>query len=174
MAGSILRVAALLVAPLLVNAVKITETSSKLTFSNRHVSFDIRKSNGYIQNIIYQNTNLLGNVSGLAGQMYTDWTAGGFSLVPNSSHEIFNGSDWAGIVFTDNNTATGGFVQRSWFLRDDESGLHSFLRLAFFNETNPVQGVLGESRTMFRPHTDLWTHVVTNSEQYASHCLLIK
>ncbi|TFY79933.1 hypothetical protein EWM64_g4079 [Hericium alpestre] len=167
MAGSILRVAALLVAALLANAVQITETSSQLTFWNRHVSFDIQKSNGYIQNIIYQNTSLLGNVSALTGQLYTDWPSNGFALVSNSSHEIFNGSDWAGIVFTDNNAATGGLVQRSWFLRDEESGLHSFLRLAFFNETNPVQGALGESRTMFRPNTDLWTHVATHPSNRA-------
>jgi rhamnogalacturonan endolyase len=95
------------------------------------------------------------------------------------------GADWAGIVLTDNDTTVGMMcvllyllvsflptvehthrVQRSWFLRDGESGLHSFLRLGYHNATGPSLGRLGESRTMFRPNGGPWTHIVTNSEQW--------
>ncbi|KIY50794.1 galactose mutarotase-like protein, partial [Fistulina hepatica ATCC 64428] len=58
--------------------------------------------------------------------------------------------------------------QRSWFVRDGEPGLHSFLRLAYCNSTDPVKGSLGETRTMFRPNGGPWTHIITNEEQYAS------
>ncbi|TFY50246.1 hypothetical protein EVG20_g11632 [Dentipellis fragilis] len=164
-----LRTLVLFAIAVVASAVQVTETASKLTFSNARVSFDVQKSNGYIQNVTYQGTSLLGPVSGNAGQLYTDWPSNGFSLVANSSRQVLQGRDWAGIVITDNNTATGSLVQRSWFLRDEESGIHSFLRLAYFNETKPNQGALGESRTMFRPNTPLWTHIVTNNEQYATH-----
>ena len=57
-------------------------------------------------------------------------------------------------------------VQRSWFLRDGETGLHSFIRLAYHNATGPSKGQLGEVRTMFRPNGGPWTTLVTNAEQW--------
>ncbi|KAJ7347101.1 galactose mutarotase-like protein [Mycena albidolilacea] len=151
----------------LAQAVNITETATFLTFSNPLVSFNILKSNGYIQNVVYQNTSLLGTFSGNAGQTYTDFPSAVFSLF-NTTYKTYMGSDWAGIVFTDINP-TGSTVQRSWWLRDEESGLHSFVRLGYHNSTGPALGPLGEVRTMFRPNpaTGLWTHLITNREQYA-------
>ena len=58
-------------------------------------------------------------------------------------------------------------VQRSWFLRDNEAGLHSFVRLAYHNPSDTVgRGGLGEVRTMFRPSSGPWTTLVTNEEQW--------
>lgn len=58
-------------------------------------------------------------------------------------------------------------VQRSWFLRDNEAGLHSFVRLAYHNPNDTVgKGGLGEVRTMFRPNGGPWTTLVTNEEQW--------
>jgi rhamnogalacturonan endolyase len=60
-------------------------------------------------------------------------------------------------------------VQRAWFLRDGENGLHSFVRMHYYNSTYSP-GALGESRTMFRPNNALgaspWTHIVTDDEQW--------
>ena len=40
-------------------------------------------------------------------------------------------------------------VQRSWFLRDNEAGLHSFVRLAYHNPSDTVgRGGLGEVRAV--------------------------
>ncbi|KAJ7883378.1 hypothetical protein B0H13DRAFT_2344131 [Mycena leptocephala] len=126
---------------------------------------------------------LLGAVSGNAGQLYSgafdkfnspeyflslttpaDFPSAVFGITGNASSEIVGDADWAGIVLTDNDTTVGMIVQRSWFLRDGESGLHSFLRLGYHNATGPSLGRLGESRTMFRPNGGPWTHIVTNSE----------
>lgn len=112
----------------------------------------------------------------------SDFPSNVFTFTGNATYDIYTGSDWAGVVL--NNTNAGGTlydslahiakmdtdfvlsVQRSWFLRDGESGLHSFLRLAYYNSSQVSIGSLGESRTMFRPNGGPWTHLVTNSEQW--------
>lgn len=142
-------------------------------------------------------------MSGNAGQVYTgeydvpslelftfhtiitDFPSNVFALTGNSTYEIANGSDWAGIILTDNDGLGSTSVvplakilclytysapllisvQRSWFLRDNESGLHSFVRLAYYNKTFS-KGELGEVRTMFRPNSPVWTTLVTNDEQW--------
>ncbi|KAJ7745590.1 galactose mutarotase-like protein [Mycena maculata] len=131
-----------------VNAVTVSQTASRITFSDSELSFDLPlTSNGYIQNIVHRNTSILGPLSGLSAQVYTDWPSNAF----------------------DNNTAAGSLVQRSWFLRDGEAGLHSFVRLNYYNSSNSLGG-LGEVRTMFRPNPNdaPWTHLITNSGQYAT------
>ncbi|KAJ7174632.1 galactose mutarotase-like protein, partial [Mycena filopes] len=147
--------------------VSVTQSSAIYSFANDLISFDVVKTTGYIHNIAYQNTSMLGPVSGNAGQLYSDFPSLIFSITNNASSQIVQGADWAGIVLTDNVTSVGTVVQRSWFLRNGESGLHSFMRLAYHNATGPSRGPLGESRTMFRPNAALWTHLVTNGEQWA-------
>ncbi|KAI0825156.1 galactose mutarotase-like protein [Trametes gibbosa] len=144
-----------------VNAVTVNSTASIYTFANDRLSFNVVKKNGYIQNLLFDGIAVLGTLSGNAGQLYT-----GFALVGTSA-EIVQGIDYAGIVLTDNDTASGSLVQRSWFLRDGETGLHSFVRLAYHNSAVPTKGALGEVRTMFRPNDGPWTTLVTNSEQWA-------
>ena len=63
---------------------------------------------------------------------------------------------------------TGQVLQQYWFLRDGETGLHTFSRLAYYNKTKPFLRNLQEMRTLFRPNTPLWTHLVTNEEQFAT------
>ncbi|THV00289.1 galactose mutarotase-like protein [Dendrothele bispora CBS 962.96] len=147
-------------------AVVVQETSSIFRLSNEEISFDLVKATGVVQNLTYRGVSLLGSVSGNTGKAYTDFPSNLFSLTGNSSFDLVNGPDWSGVVFTDNDTS-GSIVQRSWFLRDTEAGLHSFVRLAYYNATVPFKGALGESRTMFRPNGGPWTHLVTNHEQWA-------
>ncbi|KAI0335297.1 galactose mutarotase-like protein [Cubamyces sp. BRFM 1775] len=146
-------------------AVTINQTASTYTFANDRVSFDVVKSNGYIRNLVFDGVSVLGTLSGNAGQLYTDFPSNAFALTGNLEGEVVQGRNYAGIVLTDNDTATGSLVQRSWFLRDGEAGLHSFVRLAYFNDT--PKGALGEVRTMFRPNGGPWTTLVTNAEQWA-------
>ena len=58
-------------------------------------------------------------------------------------------------------------LEQYWFLRDGETGLHAFSRLTYHNEAVPFLRNLQELRTLFRPNTDIWTHLITNGAQYA-------
>ncbi|KAJ3752332.1 rhamnogalacturonan lyase [Lentinula raphanica] len=147
-------------------SIQIHETDTSILLANDLISFGLLKTTSAIQNLTYQDVSLLGTVDGLTGQAYTDFPSDTFTTTGNSSYEIVTGSDWAGVVFTDNDTV-GSTVQRSWFLHDSESGIHSFVRLAYYNDTVTSKGELGESRTMFRPNGGPWTHIITNREQWA-------
>jgi rhamnogalacturonan endolyase len=62
---------------------------------------------------------------------------------------------------------TGQAFQQFWFLRDGESGWHSFTRLYFDNGTAGIDlGNVQEFRQVFSPNTVMWTHLVTNDLQY--------
>ncbi|KAI8995606.1 galactose mutarotase-like protein [Trametes punicea] len=148
-------------------AVTVNETASTYTFTNDRVSFDVVAPHGYIRNLIFDGISVLGSLSGDAGQLYTDFPSNTFALTESSEAQIVHGSGYAGIVLTDNDTSTGSLVQRWWFLRDGETGLHSFVRLAYHNASVPSKGELGEVRTMFRPNGGPWTTLVTNAEQWA-------
>ncbi|OSD03458.1 polysaccharide lyase family 4 protein [Trametes coccinea BRFM310] len=148
-------------------AVNVNETSSAYTFVNDRISFNVIKNSGYIRDLLFDGISVLGNLSGNAGQLYTDFPGNAFALTGSAEAKIITGRGYAGIVLTDNDTTTGSLVQRSWFLRDGETGLHSFVRLAYHNDTVPSKGELGEVRTMFRPNGGPWTTLVTNSEQWA-------
>ncbi|KAF7320606.1 Galactose mutarotase-like protein [Mycena chlorophos] len=164
-----LLVGAFLQAATVALAVSVVESSTLYTFSNPLVSFDVVKTTGYIRNLTFNGTDYLGPVSGNAGQLYTDFPSAVFAITNNASSQIVSSptGDWAGIVLTDNATDVGTLVQRSWFLRESETGLHSFLRLGYYNTSGPALGSLGESRTMFRPNSPLWTYLVTNGNQWA-------
>jgi rhamnogalacturonan endolyase len=62
---------------------------------------------------------------------------------------------------------TGQILEQHWFLREGETGLHTFSRIAYHNSTTPFLRNLQEFRTLFRPSTDLWTDLITNDEIYA-------
>lgn len=68
---------------------------------------------------------------------------------------------------SDTYTPTGQVLEQYWFLRDGETGLHAFSRIAYYNETTPFLRNLQEFRTLFRPNSDIWTHLATNAVQYA-------
>ncbi|KAE9407534.1 rhamnogalacturonan lyase [Gymnopus androsaceus JB14] len=150
----------------LVGSVSVNETETSILLANDEISFGLLKTTSAIQNLTYLNVSLLGPVDGLTGQAYTDFPSDTFTTTGNSSYEIFTGNDWAGVVFTDNDTF-GSTVQRSWFLHASEPGIHSFVRLAYYNDTVTSKGELGESRTMFRPNGGPWSYIITNGEQWA-------
>ena len=68
---------------------------------------------------------------------------------------------------SDTYAATGQVLEQYWFLRDGETGLHTFSRLAYHNSTTPFLRNLQEFRTLFRPNSRIWTHLLTNEKQYA-------
>jgi rhamnogalacturonan endolyase len=89
-----------------------------------------------------------------------------------SKYRLIQGTDssniaYGGIVMSDTHPTTGQLMEQYWFLRDGETGLHMFSRLAYHNETTPFLRNLQEMRTLFRPNTTLWTHLSSSSDFYA-------
>jgi rhamnogalacturonan endolyase len=68
---------------------------------------------------------------------------------------------------SDTYTPTGQTLEQYWFLREGETGLHTFSRIYYYNKTTPFLRNLQEFRTLFRPNTPLWTNLTTNAKQYA-------
>lgn len=66
-------------------------------------------------------------------------------------------------------TATGQRLEQYWFLKEGETGLHTFSRIVYNNKTTPFLRNLQEFRTMFRPNHNppLFTHFVSN-EKFAA------
>lgn len=64
---------------------------------------------------------------------------------------------------------TGQRLEQYWFLKEGETGLHTFSRVVYHNETTPFLRNLQEFRTMFRPNHEpaFFTHFVTN-EKFAA------
>ncbi|ORY59706.1 polysaccharide lyase family 4 protein [Pseudomassariella vexata] len=90
----------------------------------------------------------------------------------NSTYKLFKGVDstnvsYGGIVMSEVYPPTGQILEQYWFLRDGETGLHTFSRIAYYNKTTPFLRNLQEFRTLFRPNTDLWTDIITDDSLYA-------
>lgn len=153
------------------------ETDTQLIIANDRLYAAVGKTGGAIVKLTLDGQDLLGPKSGSTGiGPYLDcyctpsgfWTPG--SQDPN--FELYSGTDstgtaYGGIKMSDTYLATGQVLEQYWFLRDGETGLHMFSRVAYYNETTPFLRNLQELRTLFRPNTDMWTHLLTNPRQYA-------
>lgn len=153
------------------------ETDTNLVIANDRLYAAVAKNGGSIVTLTLDGQNLLGTRSGATGQgPYLDcyctpagfWTPGSV----NPTYKLFkgtdsSGTDYGGIMMSDTYTQTGQVLQQYWFLRDGETGLHTFSRVAYHNETTPFLRNLQEMRTLFRPNSNIWTHLLTNEDQYA-------
>ncbi|EKG21337.1 Galactose-binding domain-like protein [Macrophomina phaseolina MS6] len=155
----------------------VDETSSGIVIENDRLHVQLDKSKGVIVGLTLDDQDLLGPVSGQTGiGPYLDCycTPSGF-YTPGSKapqYEIFqdidsSGVPYAGVVMGETYAATGQLLEFYYFLREGETGLHTFSRLAYYNETTPFLRNLQEFRTLFRPNTQLWTHLATNEKTYA-------
>ncbi|KAI1762927.1 polysaccharide lyase family 4 protein [Hypoxylon sp. FL1150] len=153
-----------------------TENSTALVIQNNRLYTRVDKASGAMDAIVLDGQNLLGTPSGSTGIFNLDcyciptgfWTPG--STQP--TYELYSGTDstgtsYGGIKMSDTYTPTGQTLEQYWFLRDGETGLHVFSRIAYYNETTPFLRNLQEFRTLFRPNSDIWTHLATNAVQYA-------
>jgi rhamnogalacturonan endolyase len=154
-----------------------TETASQLIISNDRLYAAVNKPGGAVVALTLDGTNLLGTRSGSTGigpYLNCYCTPNGF-WTPGTTKPTFElykgvdstGTEYGGIRMTDTFTATGQVLEQYWFLRDGETGLHTFSRVAYYNETSPFLRNLQELRTMFRPNSPMWTHLLTNEKQYA-------
>ncbi|ROW15586.1 hypothetical protein VPNG_02168 [Cytospora leucostoma] len=170
-------------------ALVANQTDSSLLLANDRLTAAVNKSTGVInylyldgQDLLGESTNAIvtpggatGNgVSGIGPYLDCHCTPEG-AYTPGSQNATFllyQGIDssnvsYGGISMSDVYAPTGQVLEQYWFLRDGETGLHTFSRFAYYNKTNPSSGVFQELRTLFRPSTPLWTHLITNSEIYA-------
>ncbi|KAI5295949.1 hypothetical protein KEM55_005974 [Ascosphaera atra] len=157
--------------------IQAKESSKDLTLSNDRLEFVVTKSAGSVTSLSLDGTNLLGKNNGKLGSgPYLDchcpitgyFTPGG----SDASYKLLQGTDsnktdYAGVAMSHPYGDTGELFENYWFLRDGETGVHVFFRIAYSNGTVKEAGNIGEMRMMFRPNSDMWTHLLTNKEQYA-------
>lgn len=153
-----------------------SENATQLVISNDRLFAAVDKTLGSITTLSLDGQNLLGTRSGSTGiGPYLDcyctpsgfWTPG----KTQATYELYNGTDSTGVDFggikMSDTHATGITLETYWFLRDHETGLHIFSRVAYYNKTTPFLRNLQELRTLLRPNSPIWTHLLTNEEQYA-------
>ena len=154
-----------------------SQNNQSLTLANDRLVASVSKSRGYVNVLTLDGQNLLGSVSGDAGiGPYLDcyctpsgfWTPG---RGKNVQYQLFNGTDstgtpYGGISMGETYAPTGQRLEQYWFLREGETGLHTFSRLVYHNKTTPFLRNLQEFRTLFRPNHDppLFTHFVANDD----------
>ncbi|CAG8305805.1 unnamed protein product [Penicillium nalgiovense] len=158
-------------------ALHVAENQTYITLANDRLTAVLQKSAGQIVDLTLDGQDLLGTQSGSTGiGPYLDCycTPSGFYTAgaTSPSMEVVQGTDstgtkYGGMILSDTYTPTGQKFQQYWFLRDGETGLHMFSRLAYHNETTPFLRNLQEFRTLFRPNTDLWTHLTSSEIQTA-------
>ncbi|OGE47697.1 hypothetical protein PENARI_c038G00418 [Penicillium arizonense] len=158
-------------------ALHVAENQTYITLGNDRLTAVLKKSVGQIVDLSLDGQDLLGPQSGSTGiGPYLDcycipsgfYTAG----ATTPSMEVVQGIDstgtkYGGMILTDTYTPTGQQFQQYWFLRDGETGLHMFSRLTYNNKTTPFLRNLQEFRTLFRPNSDLWTHLTSSDVQTA-------
>ncbi|RYP17000.1 hypothetical protein DL767_010094 [Monosporascus sp. MG133] len=129
-----------------------TENATHLVLNNDRLSTAVDKASGAMITLQLDGQDLLGKMQ--------------------PTYELYSGVDttntsYGGIKMSDTYTPTGQVMEQYWFLRDGETGLHTFSRVAYHNETTPFLRNLQELRTLLRPNSDIWTHLATNEVQYA-------
>ncbi|KAL6710741.1 hypothetical protein ACN47E_007798 [Coniothyrium glycines] len=156
-----------------------SQNIASLTIANERLVASVSKSRGYVNVLTLDGQNLLGTEDGNTGVgPYLDcyctpsgfWTPGR----GKADYQLFNGTDstgkrYGGISMGETYSATGQRLEQYWFLKEGETGLHTFSRVVYNNKTTPFLRNLQEFRTMFRPNHDppLFTHFVTN-EKFAA------
>lgn len=154
-----------------------TESTTQLTLANDRLTATVNKAGGFISILTLDGQDLLGPKSGSTGiGPYLDCycTPSGFYTPGNIApkYQLIKGVDstntpYGGVVMSEVYPPTGQMMEQYWFLREGETGLHTFSRLAYYNKTTPFLRNLQEMRVLFRPNTPLWTHLLTNENTHA-------
>lgn len=159
-------------------ALGVVESDSTITLANDRLTTILNRSNGKMVEVYLDGQDLLGPASGSTGVgpyldcycipsgFYTPGSTGAPDMKVVQGTDS-TGTKYGGMIMTDTYTPTGQQFQQYWFLRDGETGLHMFSRLTYHNETTPFLRNLQEFRTLFRPNTDLWTHLTSSGVQTA-------
>lgn len=167
-------------ATLLTNALAsldLTQNKTSITLGNDRLTAVLSRESGQIVDLSLDGKDLLGPKSGSTGVgPYLDcycipsgfYTAGSTAPITKAVQGIDStGTKYGGLILTDTYAPTGQQFQQYWFLREGETGLHMFSRLSYYNESTPFLRNLQEFRTLFRPNTELWTHLTSSDIQTA-------
>lgn len=152
------------------------ENATHYTLQNNRLHVSVSKSTGQVTDLALDDVDLLGPIRGETGKgPYLDchcvpegfWTPG-----RTAKYELIEGVDstgtpYGGIIMGDTYASTNQSLHQYWFLRGEETGLHMFSRVSYLNESRPYLRDLGELRTLFRPNTNLWTHMVSSKDNWA-------
>ncbi|KAI1310900.1 rhamnogalacturonate lyase [Xylaria venustula] len=153
-----------------------TETTSQFVLQNDRLYVAVDKSNGQVVDVVLDTQDLLGPVSGNTGKgPYVDCScvpSGSWTPGSTAKFQLIKGTDstetpYGGVKMSDTYAATNQSIEQWWFLREGETGLHLFTRVTYFNASTPYLRDLGELRTLFRPNTELWTHLSGSDDNYA-------
>jgi rhamnogalacturonan endolyase len=160
-----------------------TQNDTFASIANDRLVAAVSKKTGAVTSLHLDGQDLLGTTSGSYGTgPYLDCNCVPTAIVgspalwvpgaTNATYQIVSGNDstgvaYGGIIMTDTWPATGQILQQYWFLRDTETGLHTFSRLRYVNESAEFLAELISFRTLFRPSTPMWTHLITDENTYA-------
>jgi rhamnogalacturonan endolyase len=140
-----------------------------VTLSNIYTSFS-KTANAFTK-IVLDGIDLLGT-----GILYYDCHCippGGAAYTPPADFIGFvNGTDssgtpYVGIITNNTYVPTGQVFQKTWFIRGEETSIHHFTRVAYHNSSVPNLLNLLELRSLFRPSSDIFTHLVSDLKTFA-------
>ena len=169
------------ITPLSRGKLTTSETNITLTIANDRVSFVLNKTDGIIHSVIFDGVQVLGvpvdNTSAIGPYVdayftpaENDYNPGGG---PGSNYQLINGTDsfgidYGGMVMRQPNSEgyVGETIEQYWFLRDTETSLHAFTRVAYENTTTPLLCEFIQLRTLFRPHGYFFTHLSSTDDWY--------
>lgn len=155
---------------------RAVETASQYVLENDRLHVAVDKSNGQVVEVVLDDQDMLGPVSGNSGKgPYVDcscvpsgfWTPGGTARFELYTGEDSTGTPYGGVRMEDTYASTNQTMAQWWFLREGETGIHLFTRVAYYNAATPYLRGLGELRTLFRPNTDLYTHLSGSDDNWA-------
>ncbi|KAE8328080.1 galactose mutarotase-like domain-containing protein [Aspergillus sergii] len=150
------------------------ETSTAVTIANDRLAFSVKRSTGAVDSLILDNQDLLGAGKG-TGPYLDCYCVPDGGYVPghiDPEYRVIRGVDssnvsYGGVIMSESYPPTGQVLQQYWFLRDGETGLHTFSRVAYHNSTEGFSVNLQGLRTLFRPHSKIWTHLVLDDDLWA-------
>ncbi len=139
-------------------AITTSESTTAISVGNDRLVFSVNKGAGTIDRLSLDGQDLLGS----GGRLYLDchcesgfWNGGSFQLYRDTDT---SGVAYAGVRVSANVGGSRTF-ESYYFLRDGETGLHTFGRAAY-----PNGGSLGEMRFLFRPSSSIWNHLSSSDE----------
>ncbi|WRT66806.1 uncharacterized protein IL334_003769 [Kwoniella shivajii] len=154
-----------------------TETNGTLSLQNDRVLFVMNKTNSYIDIVTFDGINVLGTpvdpTSAIGPYMDAILTPKQDNYVPGitANYTILQGVDSFGVAYggmimsqTAPEGVIGEVLEQYWFLRETETSLHAFSRIAYHNSSVPFLADLQDIRTLFRPHGPMFTHLSTNKD----------
>jgi rhamnogalacturonan endolyase len=139
-----------------------SEDSSAVNIKNDRLTLAVSKSAGTINKLSLDGQDLLGS----SGRLYLDchcdsgfWNGGTFQLYKGTDS---GGTAYAGVRISAS-VGSGRTFESYFFLRDGETGLHTFARIVY-----PNGGALGELRFLFRPSSSIWDYLSSSDDMWSA------